>query len=159
MYTDEIIEELIKCPKKIVDAPKLVPSERAAWSKQAFTLSSEDGNNNFNGFITSNNFFNENFSIGLAHNPKEEKGTTVLIRFNGLHGGTNIIPHHAYFHIHISTSERINNGLKAEGKIIETTDYSTLETAIQFFIKYIGLNSADRQKYFPPPSNQVGLFS
>jgi hypothetical protein len=120
-------------------------------------MTSDDGRNNFNGFILCNKFFQENFSIGLSHNPKEEKGTIVLLRINGLHGGTKVHPHHSYYHIHLATAERINNGLKSEGKIIETTDYSSFETAIQYFIRYIGLDITDRQKYFPPPSSQIDL--
>lgn len=156
MYTDEIIDKLITCQKKIVDGPKTVPT-KGAWVKKSFTLSSEDGLHNFNGFITCNNTFIENFSIGLSYNPKEEKGTIVLTRFNGLHGGTKENPHHAYCHIHTATAERINDGLKPEGKIIKADTYSTFETALQSFVKHIGLNPTDKQKYFPSPSNQEEL--
>lgn len=144
----------------IVEPPKEVKeSRRAGFIKTAFTLNSVDNNYNFNGFITQNLVFPENFSIGLAFNPKEEKGIIVLLRCNGQHGGTKQYPHHAYCHIHKATAERINNNLKAEGHIEEAQEYSTIETAIQYYIRRIGLVVADRQKHFPPPANQLNIFS
>lgn len=77
----------------------------------------------------------------------------------GPHGGTKEIPHHAGCHIHTSTAERINNGLKPEGQINMTNEYSTIETAIQFFVRRINIVPFDRQKYFPQPTGQIDLFN
>ena len=160
MYSDDFIEELINCPKIIVESPKEVKDgTRVGFTKRVFTLVSVDGIHNFNGFITQNLTFQENFSIGLAYNPKEEKGKIVLLRCNGQHGGTKVFPHHAFCHIHKATAERINNNLKPEGKIDITEEYSTIETAIQFFVKRIGLTPNDKQKHFPPPNTQMDLFT
>jgi len=157
MYTDEFIDELITCPKKIVDNPK-EKEGRADFLKKSFGLASIDGVYKFNGFITQSLVFDENFSIGLVFNPKDEKGTITLLRCNGRHGGTEEFPHHAEWHIHYADAERINSGLKSEGKITSTKEYSTFESAIQFYIKHINLLPEDRQKYFPLPSSQLDLF-
>jgi len=152
MYTEEQIKELVQCPKTIVDPPKKINEGRESFFKKAFTLSSIDGNYHFNGFITQNLTFPENFSIGLSYNPKDEKGSIVLLRCNGPHGGIKNIPHHASCHIHSATAERINNGLKPEGEIELTEDYATIETAIHFFLKKINLITKDIKKNFPTPT-------
>ncbi len=126
MFTDEFIKELISCPKMVVEAPKDMKEGRSGFTKRTFTLISSDGQYNFSGFITQNLTFIENFSIGLSYSPKDERGKRVLLRCNGPHGGTEIFPHHAGCHIHTSTSEKINKGLKPEGQIYMTNEYSTL---------------------------------
>ncbi len=160
MYTDEQIEELISCPKRIVEPPKETKeSARTGFIKKTFVMVSNDGVYNFNGFIAQNLKFPENFSIGLIYDPKEEKGKIPLLRCNGPHGGTKVFPHHAYFHIHKATAERINNNLKPEGQIDITQHYSTIETAIQYYVRRIGLSVTDRTKHFPPPNPQIELFN
>lgn len=156
MYTDQFIEELIICPKTIIEAPKDSGISRGSH-KTVFGMSSIDGLYNFNGFISRNTFFQENFSIGLVYVPKEEKGKICLLRCNGLHGETIGIPHHSFFHIHTVKADDINNGIKVEKHIEKTEEYSTLENAIQFYLKRINILPTDRQKYFPPPSGQIEL--
>lgn len=155
MYTDAILRELIAMPKAIIDAPKLVKESRATFIKKGFTMSSIDDKYSFNGFITQNRVFTENFSVGLVYNPKNEKGSIVLLRVNGAHGGTDIDSHHAHCHIHTATAERINSGLKPEGHIEITTAYAMLEDAIQFYLDTIGLSIADRNKHFPRPERDL----
>jgi len=121
-------------------------------------MNSKDGQFSFSGFITHNIVFPENFSIGLIYKPREEKGSIVLLRCNGMHGGTIQNPHHAYSHIHTVQADFLSQGSKIENHIDITTEYSTLETAIQFYVNKIDLDPHDRQKYFSPPSGQIGLF-
>src|SRR5215213_6739687 len=154
MYTDEFIQEILLCAKEVIDSPKGMKEDRGHL-KNNFTLQSVDGLYSFNRFIRQCIKFNEDFSIGLDYNPKNEKGTITLLRCNGLHGGTVENPHHAYYHIHKCSADRINQGLRPEGIIELTTEYSTLETAIQYFVKYINIVPQDRQKFFPPPSSQI----
>lgn len=116
-----------------------------------------DGAYNFTGFSSRNKAFQENFSVGLVYDPKEEKGKICLFRCNGLHGETIGAPHHSFFHIHTVRADDINNGIKIEKHIQETREYSTIEDAIQFYIKHINILPADRKKYFPPPSGQLEL--
>ncbi len=156
LYTDELIGELVGCLKKVTNAPKDSGVGRGS-SKVKFILASTDGKYVFSGFISRNLTFQENFSIGLVYQPKDEKGTIVLIRVNGPHGPNEHIPHHDGPHVHLATAERINAGLKAEGKIETDVPYATIDDAIQYFIKRVNVIAADRQKYFPPPGNQIDI--
>lgn len=158
MYTDELIQELITCPKMVVDAPKEMKKGRADYLKKNFIIKSIDGIYNFSGFITQNSTFAENFSIGLIFNSREDKGKVTLLRCSGPHGMTKEL-HHAVCHIHKVIAEDINSGNKVEKNIKQTDEYSTLEDAIQFFIKYINIVPFDRQKHFPPPTGQTDLFN
>jgi len=159
MFTNELIAELISCPKTVLEAPREMKEGRSGFAKRTFTLISVDVQYNFSGFIMQNLTFTENFSIGLRYSSKDEKGTIVLLRCNGPHGGTKAIPHHAVCHIHTSTAERINNGLKPEGQIEITNEYSTIETAIQYFARRVNIVPIDRQKHFSPPAGQIELFN
>lgn len=156
LYTNVLIEKLISCHKKVTNAPKDSGVCRGS-SKIKFILESTDGQHSFNGFISRNLTFQENFSIGLVYQPKDEKGTIVLLRANGPHGTNENIPHHSGPHVHFATAERINAGLKPEGEIDTNVPYSTIEDAIQYYIKRINVIPIDRQKHFPPPSNQIGI--
>ena len=158
MYTDELIQELINCPKIVVDAPKEMKEGRSGFLKKSFTLKSVDSTYSFSGFITKNLTFAENFSIGLTYSSKDDKGRTTLLRCNGPHGMTKEL-HHAACHIHIVTAEDVNNGIKAERNIKQTNGYSTLEDAVQFFVKYINIVPTDRGKCFSPPMGQTDLFN
>jgi len=157
MYTDSFIQELLNCEKLIIDPPSKDFKEDRGQLKKTFSLQSVDGKYAFNAFIRGNIHFNENFSVGLDYNPKEEKGTLCLLRCNGAHGENNIFPHHSYFHIHQASAESINCGLKPECNIIETNDYASLEEAIQYFIKNINISLSDRRKYFQITDSQTKL--
>ena len=155
-FTDELIKELVNCSKKVVDAPKDSGVGRGS-SKIKFLLESVDGLHSFGGFISKNLTFQENYSIGLVYNPKEEKGKILLVRVNGPHGQNKNAPHHDGPHVHLSTSERINEGLKPEGMIETDVLYSTIEDAIQHYIKRINIIPSDRQKHFPTPNYQIDI--
>ena len=131
IYTSDFIQDLIVCEKTIIEPPKDSGISRGS-KKIMFSMVSGDGQHNFSGFISKNTTFQENFSIGLVYTPKEEKGKICLLRCNGLHGEVIGVPHHSFFHIHTTKAEDINNGIKVEKHIEETTAYSTLEDAIQF---------------------------
>ena len=156
MFTDQLIQELIVCQKKIVEPPRLIKT-KGAFSKRIFTLQSIDGKFDFGSYFEQNVSFQENFSIGLVFYPKEEKGRICLFRCNGPHGGVKNIAHHFFCHIHTVDAEDVNNGIKIERHIKETKEYATFQDALQFFVKKINLLSADRQKHFPMPSNQFEL--
>lgn len=157
MYTDLFIQQLITCQKVVTDPPK-EKDARSGYTKMVFALSSSDNQFSFTGFMTQNAVFPENFSVGLVYKPKEEKGTIVLLRCNGMHGGTVQHPHHAYCHIHTVRAEFLNQGSKVENHIETTDQYSTFDSAIQFYISKINIDPSDRQKHFSPPSGQIDLF-
>jgi len=156
IYTDELIEEFITCAKYVSEAPKSTAAVRGS-DKIKFALSSVNGEHNFSCFISKNQTFQENFSIGLVYCPKDEKEKIVILRVNGPHGPNENAPHHDGPHVHISTAERINAGLKPEGKIEVDVPYSTIEDAIQYFIARVNIEKLDCNKYFPGPNGQLDL--
>lgn len=157
MYTDQFIQELVTCQKVITDPPK-DKEARSSYVKIVFSMRSIDNQFSLSGFIHQNTFFLENFSIGLVYKPKEEKGSIVLLRCNGMHGGTIQNPHHARCHINTVQADSLNKGSRVENHIEITSQYSTFDMAIQFYINKIGLDRSDRQQYFPPPNGQKDLF-
>lgn len=157
MYTDSDILELFKCEKRVVDPPSREYKEERGHLKKAFSLLSLDGRFMFNAFIRCNIHFSENFTVGLDFNPREAKGTICLFRCNGAHGENRMLPHHSSCHIHRASAESINSGLKPESNITPTEEYSTLDEAIQFFVKEINLSNEDRRDYFPTPDTQATL--
>jgi len=156
IYTDEFIAQLFQCEKVIIDPPPREFREERGYMKKNFTLQSVDGQFNFKGFIRYNTRFPENFSIGLDYNPREEKGTVCLIRCNRNHGENVVFPYHASCHIHRATALTLNEGLKPESHIEQTTEYSRLDEAIQYFIRVVLLDKTQAEKYFPP--KQLTLF-
>jgi len=152
IFTNELIAELISCPKRLTEAPKVV-APRKSSSKTEFRMESQDGKYSFGGYITQNSSFQENFSIGLIFYPREEKGRFCLLRCNGLHGEHISAPHHSYCHQHTVDADDLNNGIKVE-RYISRVGYATVEDAIQYYIRHINLRVEDRQKYFPPPGSQ-----
>jgi hypothetical protein len=157
MYTDTFIQELISCKKRIIDGPKTLGQARGS-DKTVFTMQSADGAYDFSAFISVNSQFQENFSVGLVFIPKQEKGKLCLLRVNGFHGETEDIPHNSTCHIHTVRAEDIESGIKSERHIVATTAYSTVETAIRFYLTHINVIPQDISKHFPPPSNQIQIF-
>jgi hypothetical protein len=159
IWTDDIIKTLINCPKKVIDPPREInKGTRMGFIKKTFTLESMEGQYLFSGFIAQNSTFLENFSIGLVYDPREEKGSTVLVRCNGKHGGTKENPHHAFFHVHSATAERINAGLRPEGHIEVTDAYSTLDSALEYFVNLVKIIPSERHNFLPPKNQQIDLF-
>lgn len=125
--------------------------------KNNFEVESEDGAYRFFVFIRYNEIFFENFSIGLNYNPREEKGSLLLYRCNGPHGGTRQWDHHDRPHIHTAKAEALNQKLNSETKIEPTTHYASWQDALQFFLKRTHIK--DAHLYFPPPRAQGELFN
>lgn len=155
-FTDQIIEKLISCPKRIVRSPYRNMKEDRGHMKNDFEAESEDGKHRFFVFIRYNKMFSENFSIGLNYNPRDNKGSVLLFRCNGAHGGTRQWDHHDQPHIHLAKAETLNRGLNAETKIESTSHYASWQGALQFFLKRTHVKGAE--KYFPPPQSQGNLF-
>jgi len=158
VFTEELVLYLISCPKRITDGPKS-SSTRLSSSNIKFMLESLDGVYNFSGFISKNTNFQENYSVGLVFKPKDEKANIVLLRVNGPHGLNEFAPHHDGPHVHIASAQRINEGLKPEGNIETNVPYTTVDDAIQYYMKRIGVLEHDRIKHFPIPnvSQQIDL--
>lgn len=158
MYSQEFIDTLMSCPKKVTQGWREVKDARHGI-KKVFEMESADGNYQFSGFYTQNSFFQEDFSIGLVYVSKTEMGKVLLIRCNGLHGGTNTWGHHAYTHTHKPSVAGLNLGNKEPIVIERIEEYTTLETALQYFARLINIEVEDRKKHFPAQQSiQKGLF-
>lgn len=156
-YSNNEIESLIKCRKRVVEPPKnQMRCERGSF-KNDFKLESPECDGEFMAFLRVNEQFRENFSIGLQYIPKGQKGTITLLRCNGPHGPsmgtTEEIKHHVSFHIHRAKEENISAGFRAEKGCTATDEYACFEEALKYFLKEI--NVEDPDSYFPDLNQRV----
>jgi hypothetical protein len=152
-YTDEYIEELITCSKRITEPPpKEMKKERGHW-KKSFGLESEDGEHRFTAFIRYNDEFNENFSVGLVYNPRDRRDKIHLLRCNGPHGGTIEWDHHDKPHIHRAKLEMVNQELNSETYIEITNRYTSRQEALQYFLRRVNIKGA--AEFLPPPESDL----
>lgn len=159
MYTQELLDNLLNCPKKIISGWREIKDSRHGL-KKVIELESEDGSHKFRVFYTQNRYLPESFSIGIAYLSKTEMGKLLLLRCNGIHGGSDAHGHHTYTHSHRPSVDELNKGNKEPVIIEPKNEYSTLETAIPFFGKFVKVVDSDRIKYFPTPQGvkQSDLF-
>lgn len=158
VFTDKLIQELISCPKRITDSPKQAKGWGSQSTKKEFWMESVDGSHKFKGYINQNTNFPENFSIGLVFYPKDERGRVCLLRCNGPHGDNKEAPEwHLKCHIHTVLAKDIDDGIKKERHIVDAPYAPSIQDAIEYYIKRVNLDAADRRKYFPPPSPQAEL--
>jgi hypothetical protein len=163
MLKNEKIDELIKCPKIIIEAyPKngMLPDKKSSFvMRKNLKLQSTDKQYFFEVFIRHNIMLIEQFSIGLLFKTDDRAaGKIALIRYNGQHGQIDWSSgnHYSAFHTH-----RINEKLLAqkiyEPKHIEITDkFSTFNSALNEFRLYVNL--VNFTEYFPHSDVQMSLF-
>lgn len=147
-YTQQELEALVACPKRITDPPrKEMKSDRGALRNDMF-LESTDGKMGFSVFMRINERFPENFSIGLNAHPKDEPGSFCLLRCNGPHGehvDNPLDPHpHFGFHIHKARQETIEAGLLPELSAEITKNYGSYEEALRHFVKLTNIENAEQ---------------
>ncbi len=155
-YTQSDIESLITCRKYIISPPKKEAPLIGAYFRNSMKLISEEWVRcTFEVFMRRSEDFPENFSIGLACKPEGKPEINVL-RCNGKHGHNNgSTPLHTedhshwHFHIHRASAEALENGQRAEKIATATTEYSSYDEAVEYFIGVINLDAADRAKHFP----------
>lgn len=155
MITQDIINQLINCEKRFDGSVKKLRQD-GAYFRQDYIFISQDGKHEFSIFLRQNSAFQENFSIGMVY--KYEDIEVHLIRCNGPHGPNRCFTHHSQPHIHIADAEAINNGQKAEQIIEETSEYSSFDSALSYFLKRINLTEKDRLKFRKEPQ-QGDLFA
>ena len=119
-------------------------------------LVAEDGTK-FAVFFRRSDDFPENFSIGLVH--EDASGSKlILFRCNGPHGGYNhtFDPDHPHWkpHIHWASEEAIREGHRPEKNAQLTEAYATYEEAVPYFLGVIGVEEAERTRYFPQAGQQ-----
>ena len=153
-YQQQELEELITCPKRIIEPPRRdMRLERGSFHND-FELETIGDNINdkikFSVFMRKNESFPENFSIGLIVYPKDEYGSFCILRYNGPHGdhvNSLLDPHpHFGFHIHEAKAENIMEGFSSELYAELTKSYGSYEEALLHFLKRINIENAD--KYF-----------
>jgi hypothetical protein len=145
------IDDMISCPKVIIDAPAKTMRSEKGHKRNGMTLKSKDGELDFSVFMRINEDFEENFSIGLDYLPRDDRGKLCMIRCNGPHGlflgGPDAQKHHLRYHIHRAKSENRNAGLRGERGAEVTEAYASYKDALMFFLKEIRvINAVD---YFP----------
>lgn len=158
-HTQERLDELIACPKTIVDPPRREMREERGSRRNEMRLVSADGKDEFVAYMRINVKFEENFSIGLDYCPKDVTGRFCLLRCNGPHGEwTNdlIEPHpHFGYHVHRANADNMERGMKSEAGAEVTKEYASYPEALKFFLKIC--NVADAQRHFPGV-DQMNLF-
>ena len=150
---DEEIQRLILSTKYIVDKiPAREFREEHNHKRCRLVLAAEKP---FEIFIKQNNWFPENFSIGLRYKTNDAQlGTITLIRYNGAHGSVarTADGHFTSPHIHSITAADILAG-RSEMTRVEITDkYETFEQAMLTFfddVKVIGYS-----EHFPDIQQQ-----
>ena len=153
MYTQQILDDLISCPKKISESPKHELRLTGAHWKNDMKLTSDSCPGEFRVFFRKSEDFPENFSIGLSYDQHDGTPEIVLLRCNGQHGIFNgsLDPQHPHwdYHIHRASTTAIE---RAE-KFAETTRaYSSYGQAVQYFLKLINLDAGQAAKFFPNES-------
>jgi hypothetical protein len=154
-YTQEQLEGLIACPKKITVPPKKQMAAERGSRRNGMELVSTDEKHRFRAFMRINEEFHENFSIGLEYLPAEPGGAVCLIRCNGPHegvdgsgpGGTGTPNHHFGYHVHRARADNLENGLRAERGAEPTKEYGSYAEALRYFLKTCGVQGAE--EYFP----------
>jgi hypothetical protein len=147
--TQDLINELISCAKRIIEKPSPWKLEKGTW-RMGCELEDINKKYFFTAFGRYNEMFNENFSFGLIYCPKDERGQYEMIRCNGPHGEHRQFPHHIKYHIHKATEQSIAAGLKEDGTIELTDGYTNHQEALRFFLQYINVKEDSIVAMFPP---------
>lgn len=142
MLTDQQIQDLISCPKKITSREPAKDYQEESRHRRCDLglVSAEEISGTFTVFIRQSAEFIENFSIGLRYLANDPTlGTVTLIRYNGPHGETSRDPdgHYAKPHIHRITASELQSGnAQPQERDREITDrYSTFERGLAVFFQ------------------------
>ena len=146
LLSDQEIEKLIACAKRIVEPPKKEMQLESGHWRNDMKLQSDDGKYDFSVFMRKDEDFEENFSIGLIYKPRDIRGEIHLLRCNGPHGPHVMFDHHDRFHIHKADQENLASGIRAERTARITSEYASFQDALGFFVKKC--NIIDAEKYF-----------
>lgn len=165
-WTQSELDELISCPKQVVDPPRKEMRSERGHQRNDMTLGSLHGERRFSVFMRINEQFSENFSVGLIYDPRDEPGDLMLLRCNGPHGEHDNSPMedpqpHFGYHIHRARADVINAGLLPQ-KFAESTDaYASFPEALRHFLRLANIIGAEtcfptvyQQSLFPPEEDQ-----
>ena len=153
-YNQQELEEIIICPKSIIEPPRKEMRLERGSLRNDFGLESISDKIKFSAFMRKNESFPENFSIGLIVYPNDESGSFCLLRYNGPHGDhvNNLLDPdpHCGFHIHKATAENIEKGFSSELYATSTESYGSYEEALIHFLETIKAKNADQYFYMQP---------
>ena len=159
--TDLEIRSFIRSPKLIVEKDPIrgYKEERGHKRCNLKLESTQENSHSFFVFVRQNEYFLENYSIGLRYQTKSKSlGTVTLVRYNGPHGerSQHQDGHYANPHIHRITATDISswNVQPQESHIEITESYVTFEEALSAFFQEVGVSNY--LEYFPR-ANQLGL--
>lgn len=146
--TDEIIEQLLRMPKRVKN-PRARSSTKAKHVEQNFDVVCEEGKNEFLLITRQSSIIKASFSCGLLWLPAPGQ-RVILTRYNGFdHPHSNPIEETKFefrCHIHKATMRYIQAGRKAE-MFAEVTDrYSTMQDALFCLVEDCnirGFNASD----------------
>jgi hypothetical protein len=114
-------------------------------------LQEKAGTRDFSVFMRMHDEFNENFSIGLKHDPRDGSGEVILLRWNGPHGEYNnrfdASHPHAEYHVHRASEAAIRAGLRPESRAERTQAFASYREALVYFLNET--NVVDAADYFP----------
>ena len=150
-HTQTELDELITCPKEFAEPPRRELRLEGNQRRNDMRLRSRDGDREFRVFVRMHDEFNENFSIGLVHLPKDGSGELVLLRCNGPHGEYNASfdPQHphAEFHVHRASENALRAGFRPEKWADRTENFASYKEALSYFLREV--NITDAGAYFP----------
>lgn len=156
-YSQEELDSLISCQKVIIEPPQKEMRSDKGHRRNSMELRSIQNDTEFSVFMRINEYFAENFSIGLDYSPKDERGTLCLLRCNGPHGGfvgdTPNTQSHFRYHIHRAKAKNLEAGLRAEHGGEPTEKYASYKDALDFFLQEI--NVVNALEFFPELSQPM----
>ena len=151
---NEKIQELISCPKVVVDKPRRTFKNKGKHKENEFVLNAGNSDEKFIVRLRKHSEFVENFSIMLEYFDLELEKDIKLIRFNGPHQSIHrntVINDETWSsksHIHIATQEAIEAGQRAENFAEITEEYQVFEEALILFWQRVNITE-DIENYFP----------
>lgn len=145
--TQEQLDKLISCPKRITKPPKKGQQDAHVNKRSDFSVICDDTGEEFIVFVRYNTILTENFSIGLVWLNKNIGSSIIILRCNGLHGGNKNVEHHNVQHIHTLNIELAQNDIFKEDTVTITKEYSTLNDALFYFSRRC--NIIGMEKHFP----------
>ena len=160
MITNELLEEIIRCPKIICRVEPKKPRIENRNMRRTFYLTSQDGKYNFNVFERQSTEFLEDFSYGLVWtNANEHIGVNqnlILFRCQGPHDGRRPIGtdvHHSY-HTHVlSSDDIIQKRYRKPSERNDSDKFTTFSQASFYFFQLCGIINIE--EYFESESQMT----
>lgn len=150
-YTQSELDELIGCPKVVVQPPKREMKLERGSRRNDMEVESREGKRKFSVFMRVNEALPENFSIGLMYHPADDPASVPLLRCNGQHGPhANRVGDMATvngFHVHKATEEAMVEEMEAWHHAAVTKEYASYQQGLAHFLRIANIKDAER--YFP----------